>query len=293
MRKSVGEYTVSASGTHPLVRKVRRRLRELADPERAAAMRAYMKSTMPFLGVSAPAQHALWRELFAAPILPSFDEWQTVVLTLWRDARYREERYAALALADHRAYRSFRTAAAVPMLEEMIVSGAWWDFVDTLATHHLGDVLQAELSAGRGAAMRRRLLAWARGDDIWKRRAAILCQIRFKQHTDVRLLYGCIEPSLTGGSRGTRPAEAERPRLTRARDIRHDFFIRKAIGWALRQYAWIAPDEVRRYVEAHRERLSPLSVREALKNASGTTARTGRPQIREVRRVNVERRECR
>jgi len=273
MRKSVGEYSVSAARTHPLVRKVRRRLREQADPDRAAPMQAYMKSAMPFLGVTAPAQQRLWRELFAAPVLASLDEWRSVVLTLWREARYREERYAAIALADHGAYRSFRTAAAVPMLEEMIVSGAWWDFVDALATHHLGDVLQAELAAGRGAAMRRLLLTWARGDDLWKRRAAILCQIRFKQNTDTRLLYACIEPSLlarvdseapyqrTGGDRGTRPTE-----------IRYDFFIRKAIGWALRQYAWIAPDEVRRYVEAHRERLSPLSVREALKNADSWSA---------------------
>jgi 3-methyladenine DNA glycosylase AlkD len=254
--------------THPLVRKVRRRLRERADPDRAAPMQAYMKSAMPFLGVTGPAQHALWRELFAAPVLPSFDEWRTVVLALWREARYREERYAAIALADHRAYRSFRTAAAVPMLEEMIVSGAWWDFVDALATHHLGDVLEAELHAGRGAAIRRLLLTWARGDDLWKRRAAILCQIRFKQNTDTRLLYACIEPSLIGGSKGTRP--------TGARDIRHDFFIRKAIGWSLRQYAWTEPDEVRRYVDAHRERLSPLSVREALKNLSTTPARRAR-----------------
>ena len=86
---------------------------------------------------------------------------------------------------------------------------------------------------------------WARAtDSLWKRRAAILCQLRFKEETDLRLLFDCIEPNLPHA----------------------DFFIRKAIGWALRQHAWTDPREVRRYVEANRERLSPLSIREALKN---------------------------
>jgi len=86
---------------------------------------------------------------------------------------------------------------------------------------------------------------WARsGESLWKRRAAILCQLRFKGDTDLALLYDCIEPNL-----------ADR-----------EFFMRKAIGWALRQYAWTDPAEVRRYVARHRDGLSPLSVREALKN---------------------------
>ena len=125
------------------------------------------------------------------------------------------------------------------MFEEMIVSGAWWDFVDAIATHQLGDVLQADQS--RTSALMRR---WSRDGDMWKRRAAILCQIRFKRDTDLKLLYDCIEPNL-GDTQ---------------------FFIRKAIGWALRQYAWTDPREVKRYVKANKAQLSNLSVREALKN---------------------------
>ena len=242
---------------YPLVTDVRRRLRALADPAKAGPMQAYMKSSMPFLGVPAPAQRAVCRDAIAAHPLASFEEWSAAVLALWRDAEYREERHAAIAIADHRSYASYRTSKAIPMLEEMIVTGAWWDYVDALATHHLGDVLAAELRAGRGASARRLLLQWARGDNLWKRRAAILCQIRFKKNTDVGFLFECLEPSLLD-------AGAKRPQPTK--DIRHDFFIRKAIGWALRQYAWVQPDEVRRYVIANRDRLSPLSVREALKN---------------------------
>ena len=248
-----------------------------------------MKSSMPFLGVSAPALRAVCRDAISAHPLDSFDEWSGAVLALWRDAEYREERHAAITIADGRRYASYRTRQAIPMLEEMIVTGAWWDYVDALATHHLGDVLAAELRAGRGAAMRRLLLQWARSDDMWKRRAAMLCQIRFKKDTDVDLLFACLEPSLLDA--GTRSTELPglKPRPTRSgtrptsRDIRHDFFIRKAIGWALRQYAWVHPDEVKRYVAANRARLSPLSVREALKNIGtekGTKIAKGTKDVR-------------
>ncbi len=92
--------------------------------------------------------------------------------------------------------------------------------------------------------MKRRMLAWSRDADMWKRRSAILCQLRAKGETDLEFLYACIEPSLDSKA----------------------FFLRKAIGWALRQYAWTDPAEVARYVAAHADRLSGLSQREALKN---------------------------
>lgn len=198
-----------------------------------------MKSTMPFRGVPSPVQKRLWRAAFAAHPLPTVTEWRRVVLELWRGAAFREERYAAVGLASDPRYLSFRTRTALPMLEEMIVSGAWWDYVDALASHPLGDVLVSD-KRRVGALMRR----WARDADMWKRRAAILCQLRRKGETDLALLYDCLEPNL-----------ADR-----------EFFIRKAIGWALRQYAWTDPREVKRYVAANRGRLSGLSMREALKN---------------------------
>ena len=225
--------------THPLVVEVRAALKKAADPAKATQMQAYMKSALPYRGVASPALKALWRQLFPAHPLTSAAAWQGVALTLWREAAWREERYAAIALTDLPRYRTYRTPDALPMLEEMIVTGAWWDLVDPLATHHLGDVLRT--APRRVAPLMRR---WARSTDMWQRRAAILCQIRSKGDTDLDLLYGCIEPNC-----------ADRA-----------FFIRKAIGWALRQYAWVDPAEVARYVRVNRTRLSPLSVREALKN---------------------------
>jgi 3-methyladenine DNA glycosylase AlkD len=225
--------------THPLVRTVRRAVAEAADPTKAAGMQAYMKSAMPYRGVSAPVLKRLCRDAFKAHPLSTPEEWQGVVLQLWRQAAFREERYAAVLLTQARAYREFVTFSSLPMLEEMIVTGAWWDVVDTLAGHNLGEILRAEPRRMK-PVMRR----WARDGDMWKRRSAILCQLGFKRETDLKLLYDCIEPNLS----------------------HKDFFIRKAIGWALRQYAWTDPKEVRRYVKANKERLSPLSVREALKN---------------------------
>jgi 3-methyladenine DNA glycosylase AlkD len=225
--------------THPLILEVRKALKDGANPLKAPQMQAYMKSTMPYRGVSGPEQKAIWRRIFPAHPLSSRDEWERVALSLWRDAAFREERYAAIALTDLRTYARHRTMASVPMFEEMIVSGAWWDLVDAIATHQMGDVLRKDRP--RMSKLMRR---WARDKDMWKRRTAILCQIRFKRDTDLELLYDCIEPNL---------ADAQ-------------FFIRKAVGWALRQYAWTDPREVKRYVKANKARLSPLSAREALKN---------------------------
>jgi 3-methyladenine DNA glycosylase AlkD len=92
--------------------------------------------------------------------------------------------------------------------------------------------------------MRKEMLKWSRSPNLWKRRAAIICQLGFKRDTDLDLLYACIEPSLSS----------------------KEFFLQKAIGWALRQYAWTDPREVARYVRERGNELSRLSQREALKN---------------------------
>lgn len=208
-------------------------------------MQAYMKSKMPYLGVqTTPLRQAL-RPLFADCVLESFEEWRDTVLELWRSARYREERYAAIELAGHLAYGSFQTLDALPMYEELIVSGAWWDLVDSIAGHQIGGLLR-RYPADIASILRE----WASGDDIWKRRAAILAQLGFKSSTDCELLYDCIRPSLG----------------------RPEFFLRKGIGWALRQYARTDAAEVLRYVRRHEKLLSPLSQREALKNVSRKAA---------------------
>jgi 3-methyladenine DNA glycosylase AlkD len=210
-----------------------------ADPARVPGMQAYMKSAMPYIGVSAVTLRQVCRALFKDLCWESAQDWHADVLAIWRGAVFREERYAAIELTGVKPARPFQDLAALPMYEEMIVTGAWWDYVDAIAGQRLWAILQRE-----GAAMKRKMRDWSTDRDMWKRRSAILCQLKAKEQTDVDLLYACIEPSL-GSS---------------------EFFLRKAIGWALRQYAWTDPDEVRRYVAQNESRLSGLSRREALKN---------------------------
>jgi 3-methyladenine DNA glycosylase AlkD len=217
-----------------LIETVRSGLAAAGDPAKASDMQAYMKSEMPFRGVQKPARDRMAADL---DTLPDRQTWLDTVLALWREATYREERYVALALAGDRRYRAYRTIAALPLFEELIVTGAWWDHVDAVATFMLGDLLDREPDA-LAPVMR----TWATDPDMWKRRAAIVCQVRRKDRTDLALLYDCIEPN-----RG-----------------HPEFFIRKGIGWALRAYAWVDPDEIERYCETHE--LSPLSRREALRN---------------------------
>ncbi|HTV78237.1 MAG TPA: DNA alkylation repair protein [Steroidobacteraceae bacterium] len=240
------------ASTTTSIRQLRKALRQAADPLKAPAMRAYMKSQMPYHGVPAPLLRNVFRSVFADVEFGSAGQWRGQVLDLWRNARYREERYGALHLAGHRLALPFQTPVAMRLYEELIVSGAWWDYVDDIASHRVGPILRAY-----PAPMRRRMLAWSRSPNLWKRRTSIICQLGSKADTDLGLLYACIEPSL----------EAQ------------EFFLRKAIGWALRQYAWTDPAEVRRYVRRNHDRLSPLSRREALKNIGAVAARAAGARI--------------
>ena len=224
-----------------LIRALRKALREVADPSKAPVMQAYMKSAIPYLGIQAEPFRKATKAVLDSYPLDSFEDWLATALALWRGARYREERYAVIELVGYRSYEKFRTLDALPLYEELISTGAWWDYVDSIASNRLGELLRRYPKELRAI-----LRQWAVSDDLWKRRSAILAQLGFEADTDLKLLYDCMRPSL------------DRP----------EFFLRKAIGWALRQHAWTDPKEVVRFVKAHEKRLSPLSKREALKNIS-------------------------
>ena len=187
---------------------LRREMKTLANPTRAIQQQAYMKSAMPYLGLTAPELTQLLKTLLPAHPLPTEALWQTAVLHLWRKATHREERYAAVALAEYRPYKAWLTPQAVPMLEEMVVTGAWWDFVDHLATRHF-----FKLRTTHRKEVHKLMRQWARDPDIWRRRVAILFQLKARADTDEALLFHAIEYSM---------GEKE-------------FFLRKAIG-----VGWIA-----------------------------------------------------
>jgi 3-methyladenine DNA glycosylase AlkD len=221
---------------------VRAALVAAADPARAPKMQAYMKSPMPYHGVASPALTQVCRALLPAHPVTTEAAWRRDVLELWRGARFREERYVAITLTGDKRARAFQTPAAMDLYEEMIVDGAWWDYVDAIAVHRVGPILDAHR-----AKMRPLMLRWSKSEDMWKRRTSIICQVAAKDKIDLELLYACIEPSL--------PSK--------------EFFLRKAIGWALRQHAWRDPAEVQRYLAEKGDALSPLSRREALINIEG------------------------
>ncbi|PXY24748.1 DNA alkylation repair protein [Prauserella endophytica] len=228
--------------THPLVRAVRDGLAELADPAKAPDMRRYMKSELPFRGVPKPAREILGRRLFAEHPLPDVPVWESVVRQLWDEAAHREERYLAIDLTGHRAYARWQTPERLPLYEHLIVTGAWWDYVDEIAIRRVGPILRAD-----PATVSPLMRAWAHDGDRWKRRTAVICQVGSKEATDPDLLAHCAEANVGDP----------------------DFFLRKGIGWALRQYARTDPDWVRAFVADH-PGLSPLSRKEALKHLSTT-----------------------
>jgi 3-methyladenine DNA glycosylase AlkD len=220
-----------------LADRIRAELRAAADPERAPAMAAYMKSAetgnLPFLGVRRPEVRRLVKAA-ARDHSAHADTLTAVVRELWDGAEFREERYAAQDLVGLR-WSSGRLEL-LDLYREMAVTGAWWDHVDEVA-HRVGDLV-----ATHPDELRPVLLAWSRDPSRWLRRLAILAQLGQRDRVDLPLLTEIIE------------ANAEDP----------EFFVRKAIGWALRTVARHDPDWVRTFVATHE--LSPLSRREALKH---------------------------
>ena len=226
-----------------LIEAVRQALADAGDPERAIGQQRYMKSAMPFRGLTSPVLRATLKPILSDPTysLEGRATWEATVRALWDEAAYREERYAALALAGHRRYRAFCDAGTLPLYAYLSRTGAWWDLVDDIATHHVAPVLLRHRQAATPV-----LRAWAQDDSLWVRRTAILSQLPARAETDRRLLGHCLEANLPGSLFGS------------------EFFIRKAIGWALREFAKTDPQWVLEYVETHD--VSPLSRREALKH---------------------------
>ena len=122
---------------------VRGRLELAADPGRAPAMQAYMKSSMPFRGVRAADLARLCRAVFDAVPLPDEESWLAAVHDLWDAAVYREERYAAIHLAGHRRYRAYQQPRTLELYRHLVVTGAWWDLVDPVAANAVGPILLA------------------------------------------------------------------------------------------------------------------------------------------------------
>ncbi len=198
-----------------------------------------MKSAMPYRGVTLPEVRRIAKSALKEHPLRDQSDLIAAVSALWDDAEYREERYAALTVLQVPKHRPWRGLAMLPLYEHLVITGRWWDLVDDLASHSIGELLRAYRTEV-APVMR----AWASDDDLWRRRAALVCQVGAKSETDPDLLADIITGTVD----------------------ERDFFVRKGIGWALRDYARTDPGWVRAFVAGHADVLSPLSIREATKH---------------------------
>ncbi|WP_133915290.1 DNA alkylation repair protein [Streptomyces sp. NBC_00582] len=209
-----------------------------ADAERAAAMRAYMKDVAPFLGLPTPERRALSRTVLAGTSRPTEADCTAIALRCWALPE-REYHYFAVDYLRRHAGRC--SSAFLPVTHRLITTTSWWDTVDLLAAHVVGVLVEAD------PRLTATMDAWIADDDLWVARTALLHQLRHKDRTDAdRLFAYCLRQS-----------------------GHPDFFIRKAIGWCLREYAKTDPDAVRDFLVRERGRFAPLTVREALKNIGG------------------------
>ena len=206
-----------------------------ADPGRAGAMRAYMKDVAPFLGIPTPARRALTRTVLAGTPRPGEADCTAIALRCWE---LPEREYHYFAVDYLRRHARVCSSGFLPVARHLVTTVSWWDTVDLLAAHVVGALVTAD------PALTADMDAWIVDDDLWVARTALLHQLRYKERTDTeRLFTYCLRQSGHPG-----------------------FFIRKAIGWCLREYAKTDPEAVRTFLARERGRFAPLSVREALKN---------------------------
>ncbi len=206
-------------------------------------MRAYMRGQFEYLGIKSPQFRELFKQHYAEHGLPPLRDLDGILRDLWAMPQ-REFQYAATSLLAR--FESELPAGFIQTLEYLIVTKSWWDTVDTISTGTLG------VHFRRYPKVRARYLTkWRKSRNFWLRRACILFQLNYKKETNFALLCDIIRENL--GSK--------------------EFFINKAIGWALRQYTRVDPHGVRKFVAE--TPLNPLSTREAL-NWLDKRARTPR-----------------
>ncbi len=208
---------------------------EHADPHKASGAEKYMRNKFSFIGLQTPLRRQLSRSFFRAHPIHSPSELEVVIREAYHSP-YRELHYAAIEwLAFQKKYWS---PQLIPLIEWMLITNSWWDSVDLLNTTVIGPFF-LQFPDQKAPVTQK----WNRSENIWLQRSSIIFQLLYKEKTDARLLTASIEN----------------------RQYDSEFFIRKAIGWALRQYARTDPNWVLDFVNQH-PGLSALSRKEALKH---------------------------
>ncbi|UCZ53096.1 DNA alkylation repair protein [Bacillus shivajii] len=217
------------------VKKLKERLEPHANKENARPMEKYMKNHFPFLGIKSPELKQHLKAFFhETGILKEKEIKIEVIEELW-NLPEREYQYAALNILYRK--RKLLHDNHVPLLQTLVTTKSWWDTVDTIASNIIGSLFLKESELNDMYVP-----LWSSHENLWLRRTAILYQLKYKEQTDAKRLFQVIQ-------------------LNSHSD---EFFIQKAIGWALREYSKTAPETVESFIE--KEQLSKLSVREGLKH---------------------------
>jgi len=220
---------------HPLIKHIRKDLTQAGDPEKARKMQAYMKTGQTFYGVQAPARRKSFKAAAKKFGMASRKEYRQVIFELWKGDS-REEMYQALEAAEY--YKQYRDEKSWPIYEALIFSASHWDTLDWIAAKLVSPLVR------RCRHLEGHLVAWSKSDNLWVRRASLLAHLHHREKTNTQLLGNTI--------------------LKLAHE--KEFFIRKAIGWILRDYSYANPQWVKNFVDRHQTVLSGLSRREALRH---------------------------
>ncbi|HEX6269648.1 MAG TPA: DNA alkylation repair protein [Anaerolineales bacterium] len=219
---------------HPYATPLKTLFEKHADPTQAAPMKKYMRDQFEFLGIKTPQNKALTEQFIDENGLPAVEDLDIILRELWALPQ-REFQYVAVGFLGR--FEKQLPVEFIKTIEYLIITKSWWDTVDSIAGGTVGTHFR------RFPEVRDKYLSkWRASDNFWLRRTTLLFQLNYKQDTDFELLCDLIRENLNS----------------------KEFFINKAIGWALRQYARVDPIAVKKFVKS--TPLHPLSRREAMKH---------------------------
>ncbi len=219
---------------HNFVKELLVRLKDAQDIENAKKMQAYMKTEQFFYGVNSPTRRQIFKEVKKNFKIQAQEEYQKIILELW-EGKSREEMYFALDVAEN--YKNFITLEAFPLFEKLVFTATNWDTLDWICSKLISPLIL------KNRDLEKILEVWSESENLWVRRASILAHLKHREGTNTEFLSKIIF------------------KLAHEKE----FFIRKAIGWILREYSYSNPNWVIEFVKNHEEILSGLSKREALK----------------------------
>lgn len=203
------------------------------NKEDAEKMKAYMRNKFDFLGIKTPQRNKLLKAFIAEHGKPDIAEAEHLIRELWK---LPEREFQNIAIGLIELFKKELTSKHLELLEELLVTKSWWDTVDYIAINPIGMLLK-----GNSELIAKYINKWSSSTNIWLNRTAILYQLKYKEDTDEKLLYDLVK----------RMANSD------------EFFIQKAIGWALREYSKTNPQSVITFIENNK--LASLSKREGLK----------------------------